>query len=108
MLCEASEFFASASKDDWKEGRKHRIPLPDDRASVVDLYVQWLYTRRIVIPKRSVEEVKEDEEAKEEGKEEDQEECKNGHEFDVLTGAFVFGEKVQDGDFKDAVVDALI
>ena len=26
----------------------------------------------------------------------------------MLTGAFVFGEKVQDGDFKDAVVDALI
>jgi hypothetical protein len=26
----------------------------------------------------------------------------------VLIGAFVFGEKVQDGDFKDAVIDALI
>lgn len=30
------------------------------------------------------------------------------HELNVLIGAFVFGEKVQDGDFKDAVIDILI
>jgi hypothetical protein len=120
LLCAASQFFASASKEEWKAGQKHRIPLPDDETSVVDLYVQWLYTRRIIIHKRSVEEGKDGKDEKvvteeeqwrqkgEEGVEGDQEECKNGHEFDVLIGAFVFGEKVQDGDFKDAVVDALI
>ena len=43
-----------------------------------------------------------------EGEESGQAGCKNGHEFKVLIGAFVFGEKVQDGDFKDAVIDALI
>lgn len=82
--------------------------------------MQWLYTRSIIIRKRSVEEGKDGKDEKvvteeeqwgqkgEKGVEGDQEECKNGHEFDVLIGAFVFGEKVQDGDFKDAVVDALI
>ena len=113
------------------------MPLPDDDASVVDLYMQWLYTRRIVIRERSAEEEKkkekresEKEEKEEEGKEEekdekeereekeqgqeaegeegDQAERKNRHEFNVLIGAFVFGEKVQDGDFKDAIIDALI
>jgi hypothetical protein len=128
LLCEASDFFASASKEEWKEGQKHRVPLPDDETSVVDLYVQWLYTHRIVIRKRSVEEEKEkkdEQEVKEEkdeqgvkeekkqgqegeGEEGDQAECKNGHECNVLIGAFVFGEKVQDGDFKDAVIGALI
>lgn len=125
LLCEASDFFASALKEEWKEGQKHRVPLPDDEASVVDLYVQWLYTRRIVIRERSLKEEKEGEEAKgeeEESKERekkeqgqeargekgDQAERKNRHEFNVLIGAFVFGEKVQDGDFKDAVIDALI
>jgi hypothetical protein len=137
LLCEASDFFASALKEEWKEGQKHRVPLLDDDASVVDLYVQWLYTRRIVIRKRSVEEGKEEKEEQEvkgekeeqevkeeedrrevkeerkqgrggEGEERGQAECKNGHEFKVLIGAFVFGEKVQDGDFKDAVIDALI
>ena len=58
LLCEASDFFASALKEEWKEGQKHRVPLPDDDSSVVDLYVQWLYTRRIVIRERSVEEEK--------------------------------------------------
>jgi hypothetical protein len=43
-----------------------------------------------------------------EGEEGDQAERKNRHEFNVLIRAFVFGEKVQDGDFKDAVIDALI
>jgi hypothetical protein len=108
LLCEASGFFASASKKEWKEGQKDRIPLPDDNTSVVDLYVQWLYTGRIVIRERSVEEKRQEKEEKGEGEGEDQEGCKNGHEVDGLTGAFVFGEKVQDGDFKDAVIDALI
>ena len=147
VLCEASDFFASALKEEWKEGQKHRVPLPDDDAPVVDLYVQWLYTRRIVIRERSVEEEKKEKREKEErgeekiekegeeedkaeeekdeqevkevkegksqgqegeGEEGDQAECKNAHEFNVLIGAFVFGEKVQDGDFKDAIIDALI
>jgi hypothetical protein len=96
LLCEASEFFASASEEELKEGQEHRMTLPDDTPYIVDLHVQWVYTRRIVIRKKPVE------------KEADREACKNGHEFDVLIGAFVFGEKVQDGDFKDAVIDALI
>jgi hypothetical protein len=96
LLCEASEFFASASKEEWKEGQEHRITLPDDTPYIVDLYVQWVYTRRIVIRKKPVE------------KEADREACKNGHEFDLLIGAFAFGEKVQDGHFKDAVIDALV
>lgn len=137
LFCEASDFFASALKEEWKEGQKHRVPLPDDDASVVDLYIQWLYVCRIVIRERSVEEEKDekDEDKKDEqevkekeedekdeqevkegksqgqegeGEEGDQAERKNVHEFNVLIGAFVFGEKVQDGDFKDAVIDALI
>jgi hypothetical protein len=48
LPCEASEFFSSASKEEWKEGQEHQIPLPDDTPSVVDLYVQWVYTGRII------------------------------------------------------------
>jgi hypothetical protein len=90
LLCEASEFFTS-------------VPLPDDTPSVVELYVQWIYTRRIVCRTDPVEEEGENEhgeEAKRRGK--------NAREFDLLIGGFVFGEKVQDGNFKDAIIDALI
>lgn len=132
LLCEASDFFASALKEEWKEGQKHRVPLPDDEASVVDLYLQWLYTRSIVIRERSLQEEREGKDEKEgreevkdekeeseerekkeqgqeaEGEKGDKAERKNRHEFNVLIGAFIFGEKVQDGDFRDAVIDALI
>jgi hypothetical protein len=96
LLSKRSEFFSSASKEEWKEGRERRVPLPDDTPSIVDLYIQWIYTGGIVCPEKPT---------KEDG---DHEESKNGHHFDLLIGGFVFGEKVQDGYFKDAVVDALI
>lgn len=48
LLSERSHFFASAAKEEWKECREHPAPLPNDTASVVDLYVQWIYTGRIV------------------------------------------------------------
>ena len=132
LLCEASDFFASALKEEWKEGQKHRVPLPDDEASAVDLYLQWLYTRSIVIRERSLQEEREGKDEKEgreevrdekeeseerekkeqgqeaEGEKGDKAERKNRHEINVLIGAFIFGEKVQDGDFRDAVIDALI
>ena len=96
LLSKRSEFFASASKEEWKEGQERRVPLPDDTPSVVDLYVQWIYTGGIVSPDRPIEDDGE------------REECKNGRHFDLLIGGFVFGEKVRDGEFKDAVLDALI
>jgi hypothetical protein len=96
-LSERSEFFASASKKEWKEGQEHRVPLPDDTTPIVDLYVQWIYSGKILSRKTLVEE-----EAA------DGQECKNEPAFDLLIGGFVFGEKIQDGNFKDAVLDALV
>jgi hypothetical protein len=90
LLCDNSAFFASAMKKEWKEGQERRVPLPDDVTSIVDLYIQWLYVGRIFSRQPT------------EG------EPGNEKEFDLLINGFVFGEKVQDGDFKDAVVDALM
>jgi hypothetical protein len=101
LLSERSEFFTSASKEEWKEGQEHRVPLPDDTPSVVDLYVQWIYSGRVLSGRTLGGKIPVKEEA-------DGEECKNGSQFDLLIGGFVFGEKIQDGGFKDAVVDALI
>jgi hypothetical protein len=97
LLSERSEFFASASKAEWKEGQEHRVPLPDDTPSIVDLYIQWTYSGKILSRKTPVEE---------EGA--DEQERKNESAFDLLIGGFVFGEKIQDGNFKDAVLDALV
>lgn len=66
------------------------MPLPADFPSVVELYVQWLYTGRVFSQQTP----------KAEGA--------SGKEFDLLVEGFIFGEKIGDGAFKDVMIDALI
>lgn len=96
LLPERSQVFASATKEVWKEGREHRVPLPDDIPSVVDLYVQQICSERIICLRGPAEEREEDKRSN------------NAHEFDLHISGFVFGEKVQGSDFKDAIIDALV
>ncbi|KAM0724081.1 hypothetical protein Q7P37_000261 [Cladosporium fusiforme] len=93
-LCEHSPYFAAAAKDDWKEGQEGRIPLLCDSTLAVGLYVQWIYGGRIFTrPGR--------------GGAEDKDKAPYS-ETSLLVEGFIFGEKIQDGDFRDAVVDAII
>ncbi|KAF2158361.1 hypothetical protein M409DRAFT_31115 [Zasmidium cellare ATCC 36951] len=85
-----SEFFAAALKKEWQEGQKRQVPLPADRPKVVDLYVHWLYTGKIFV-RPLLEETGE-----------------NNTESAIIVELFLFGEKVQDGNLKDAAIDALI
>jgi hypothetical protein len=90
ILCKGSPFFASACKKEWEQGREHFIPLEGDEPSVVDLYLQWIYTGRIFS--------RPSDEGGSDGEE----------ELSILVEGFIFGEKVQNGDFKDAIVDAIV
>jgi hypothetical protein len=90
ILCKGSPFFASACKEEWKQGREHYIPLKGDEPSIVDLYLQWIYTGRIFS--------RPSDEGGPEGE----------GELGILVEGYIFGEKVQNGDFKDAVVDAIV
>ncbi|TKA56516.1 hypothetical protein B0A55_13013 [Friedmanniomyces simplex] len=90
LLCENSPFFTSAMKKEWAEGQKREIPLPDDKPEVFNLYAEWKYTGKLLSrlsPSDS---------------------GSNGGELTLLIDAYVFGEKVQDRDFQDATLDALI
>lgn len=77
-------------KDCWKEGQEGRIPLPNDNSDAFALYIQWLYRDRIF----SSQDMSDTE--------------GNREEVDLLIEAFVLGEKLQDQDFKDAIIDSLI
>jgi BTB/POZ domain len=85
VLCASAPFFANATKGDWKEAQDRVIPLPEDDPHVVLTYIHWLYTG-VFFTREDVElEV----------------------EWERLTSAYIFGDKVQDGDYKDATIDAL-
>lgn len=90
ILSKGSPFFAAACKKEWKGRREHCIPLPDDDISTVDLYIQWIYTGRIF------------------SRPFDDGGSEGVEELGILVEGFIFGEKVQNGDFKDAVVDAIV
>ena len=76
ILCKGSPFFASAYKEEWKKGREHDIPLKGDESTIVDLYLQWIYTGKIFSCLSD--------KGGSEGKE----------ELDILVEGFIFGEKV--------------
>ena len=77
-------------KEEWKEGQDRTIALPDDSADVVSLHVDWVYSNRILSRTSSPSNEN------------------DSGEIQLLVHAFVFGEKIQDGRFKDALIDAMI
>lgn len=91
LLCQNSPFFEAANKEEWKEGKDHCVPFPDDSPATVAVYVHWLYTGKIYT--RSLEE---------------DEQASNSKEARLLIDSFVLGDKLQDGHFKDAVLDGFI
>jgi hypothetical protein len=90
LLCEKSPYFAAATKQHWKEGQEGRVPLSTDDPAAFGLYVQWIYRNRIFSFQ----------DAGDTGG--------NLEEVKLLVEAFVLGEKLQDQDFRDAVLDSLI
>lgn len=88
LLSSRSPYFAAAAKEEWKEGQDCRVPLPDDEHVAVEFYVQWIYAGKIFSRPSANDE--------------------DSTELLDLVGAFIFGEKVQDADFRDAVIDSLI
>lgn len=89
LLCKKSPYFSAAAKDCWKEGQEGRVPLPTDDPAAFALYVQWLYRDRIFSSQDMGDA------------------GGNREEIDLLIEAFVLSEKLQDQNFKDAVIDTL-
>lgn len=71
------------------------MPLPEDVPLIVELYLNWLYTGTIVCL------------SSHDGEEENVGKTRR-RENELLVDGYVFGEKVQDGGFRDAIVDSLI
>ena len=74
----------------WTGDNDRILELPDDEPENIKVYVTWLYSNRIFTkPEGEVNE-------------------ESGGGIDGLIDAYIFGDKIQDSDFKDAIIDALI
>lgn len=89
LLQSHSAFFCGALREPWKEAQDHIISMPEDDPLVVNIYVQYLYTGKILgnIHYKAGE---------------------YGSVAKRMFQAYVLGEKLQDIDFQDTVADALI
>ena len=99
LLCKSSEFFKRAMKSEWAglRGEPDTIDLSGDCTETVLLYVQWLYTKEIQLQvsvpngcsdaKRSAAAEK---------------------MYIPLSTAYVFGEKIMDISFKNAIVSKVV
>ena len=89
LICEASPFFQNAfARHNWKETQEGFVSLPDDSVDVVHSYVRWIYLQKVITPSPQWDKKRDD------------------PVQDFLAACYAFGDKVQDIDFKDAVIDA--
>lgn len=99
LLCKSSEFFKRVMKPEWATLREdpNIIDLSDDATDVVSLYVLWLYYDDVRL-KLSVPDDKSPANLS----------LESEKVFVPLASAYVFGEKVMDSRFKNALVFKLL
>ena len=97
VLCKSSKFFQNAVKPEWTHQEERVINLPEDLADTVISYVKWLYCDKLAIsqvlpPDALTPEKKTEEKDK---------------IYVLLAQAYVFGEKMMDVKYKNAVLKAI-
>lgn len=90
LLIQNSPFFQNALRHDWREAREHVVDLPEDAIQVVQSWALWLYNKHLFTP-APLDDKKNDTILQ-----------------PFLCQCYAFGDKIQDRDFKDAVIDAYI
>ena len=92
LICDHSPFFDNAINGEFKEAKKQHIDLPEDTKEVFETYLTWIYRDIIASPYTTNESGT----------------SAPGEELDLLVDSYIFGDKVQDMDFADAIMDVLI
>jgi len=88
-----SPFFEAALGREWKEAVEGVVTLPDDNPEIFGIYVQWLYCGQIF--------------SQVQGKEGEKVDAARWiEEWNRLDQCYALGDKLQDTDFKDCIVDA--
>lgn len=89
LVTPRSEFVRMALRGEWKEAQTRTVPLPEDEPDIFSVYQQWLYGGRIHTRPSSAL-------------------SKTDDEYRKLVKAYILGEKLVGGNFKDSIVDAIV
>lgn len=89
LISASSQFFKTTMKECWKEGQQGSVRLEDQSADIFQLYLHWLYkgTLPVRIDKPGAE---------------------GNEEYLQLAKAYTLGDELIDGDFQDAIIDAIV
>ncbi|KAK3615783.1 hypothetical protein LTR22_027303 [Elasticomyces elasticus] len=94
LIHSRAAFFDAALKKCWTEGRSGQVMMPEDEPDIIRLYVQYLYTSKIYLERTTTSA--------------NLKSSDNLPEYIVLAKAYVFGERIQDSEFKNSVVNAIL
>ena len=90
VLCATSEFFNSAIQNEWTQAPPRVIELIEKDVAMFQVYVTWLYNRKLAIfPENAIDQTYEE-------------------TWKLLTKSYLLGEELLDAKFKNTVVDAML
>ncbi|KAL6705589.1 hypothetical protein ACN47E_006536 [Coniothyrium glycines] len=95
LLLRSSEFFDNALSNDWKEGVKRIVRLPEIDLECFEIWAKWLYTGRIHLTQES-------DVSREDGR------VTANMEWARWSETYEAASYLQDNDFKDALIDCMI
>ncbi|KAK3700453.1 hypothetical protein LTR37_015957 [Vermiconidia calcicola] len=85
LLREHSEFFKAALNEVWQEGKERMVRLPEEQPAIFELYMQWLYTKRVFWTMED-----------------------RGADFERLSTLYGLGERIFDTVFQDSTMTAIV
>lgn len=88
LICGSTDFFKIAMSSVWRESRGRSIELKDDKPHTFEIYQNWLYCGTVPTKDDSRKAVE--------------------TEYLQLAEAYVLGDKLRDGNFKDVIIDAML
>jgi hypothetical protein len=90
LLSVNSEYFRLALQDHWVEKKTRTVKLPDVDTQIINIYVNWLYDRKIILGMGPEEHLREEE------------------PFSRVARAYLLGDRLADIDFQDAATDSML
>lgn len=49
LLCSTSDYFRTALKQEWREGKRRLVELSEDNPDTFNAYMNWLHSRHVVL-----------------------------------------------------------